>query len=214
MMIDPSTFWPEIRKEHSAHFHALGLIIATYNGLEFALFNLFVWYLKIEDSISAYKIFGAMNNSKRLDCLRDTLDRVKNNGPAVDAVQYFISAFDVLTSNRNLLAHSLTMIERPDQEHVTFRKGTRNEPHKWGFTDLTVPQLHKIAQDMRDFEIFGLGVFGHLKAAREGILAPDGKNRIALHLPLPTKPPQPEKLRSVPPEDRQSPPPQPAPSGG
>lgn len=205
MNIDPAAFWPEIRKEHSSHFHALGVIIATFNGLEFALHNLFQWFLKIEDSISAHKIFGAMSNPERTYCLSDAIDRSKESEQVKDLVRHFLKGFEILSYNRNLLAHSHTMITSKDQPHVRFQKGSRHQPHRWGATDLTVPQLHQVAQDTHNFELFGLTIFGSLKTVRDGVLAPDGKSRIAFQLPLPGKPPLPEKLKSVPPEDRQPP---------
>jgi hypothetical protein len=49
MEIDPGIFWPEYRKEHKDHFHALGLIIAAFNHAEFAFYVLFQRLLKLHD---------------------------------------------------------------------------------------------------------------------------------------------------------------------
>jgi hypothetical protein len=208
MTENPSDDWPDPSYHigQRDHLHALGVITASYNQLEFTLFVLFLRYLKMEPE-PAQKVFVLMSNPNRIDLLRDAVTAEEKDPIVQDRVLYFIEAFETLASSRNFLAHSHTILGTPDQDHLTFGKGSKRQPRNWSFAHMTLTDLRKIADDIRTYWSFGMGldrwIVGRSSGAHAHLLK-TGRRSIP---PLPEKPPQPAKLTSVPHGVLESPPP-------
>jgi hypothetical protein len=172
------------------------LIVAAFNHAEFAFYVLFQRLLKLQDPITAQRIFANLSNFERRDLLTDALERTEENRQVRELVLNFIAAYEIAAWNRNFLAHSHTQINSASQDHVSFGKGSKSQPHKWSFIDMTVPDLVRVAQEISALEKFGLAIFAHLDGRdKGGIKLPIG---VSVLLPLPDKLPFPTKSTGTP----------------
>lgn len=153
--------WPEpdfYVGQHD-HLHALGVIVATFNLLEFSFFTIFNHYLGTSGD-SGLRLFSSLANHKRLDIVRIEVAGREREPAVQDAVTHFISGYAILEDSRNHLVHSHAIMNLPDQPHLTFGKGSRSNPTSWTFAHLELKDLRRIADDMRIYWSFG----SHLRA--------------------------------------------------
>ncbi len=148
------------------HLHALGVIIATYNLLEFSLFTLFNHYVGTAGDVGL-KLFNSLPNHKRIDILKAEVDN-EQDATLKSAILHFISGYRVLETNRNFLAHSHTIMNLPQQPHLTFGKGSRSNPTAWHFAHMRLPQLRAIADEMKSYWLFGAELHAFVTARSSG----------------------------------------------
>jgi hypothetical protein len=175
------------------HLHALGVITSAYNLLEFALLSFFMRYV-VAEPMSAQKIFGLLSNHSILELLRESIEANETDFNAKGASLYFLKAFEILEHNRNFLSHSHAILNNPDQAHLTFGKGSRKQPNVWSFAHLTLPEIRKVADEMKEFWLYGSHVNRWL-IGRGTLVFSDGHRE---QVTLPDKPSLPTKLKTVP----------------
>jgi hypothetical protein len=178
------------------HLHALGVITSSFNQLEFVLLLFFIRYV-VSEPKSGQKIFGLLSNYNIFDLIRDAINEKEADATAKEYSLHFLKGFEALEANRNFLAHSHSILNNPEQPHLTFGKGSRNQPDVWSYAHMTLPDLRKIADEMRDFWLFGSRLDAWIIAIPNNgkIIWSDGQ--VSLQ-PLPDKPPLPERLRTIP----------------
>jgi hypothetical protein len=197
MTDDPSAEWPDPTYHigQRDHLHALGVIIASYNQLEFSFFIFFMRYLNIA-TVPAQKLFELVSNPNLIDLLRDAVNDTERDDRVKESVLYFIAGVETLAGIRNFLAHSQTILNDPNQDHLTFGKGSRRQPNVWGYSHLNREDLRAIADSMRAFHTFGSHLDMWISARATGGRLLFGSQ---VHVPsFPEKPPQPTKLTSSP----------------
>lgn len=136
------------------HLHALGVIVATYNLLEFSLFALFNHYTGMAGDIGL-KLFTSLPNPKRIEILKTEIEGQEKDAALKAGMLHFISGYRILEANRNFLAHSHTIMNLPDQPHLTFGKGSRSNPTAWSYAHLGLAQLRSTADEMKNYWQFG-----------------------------------------------------------
>ena len=188
--------WDEYRIEHKDHIHALGVIVSTYNSLEFTLFFFFCRYHQIRPPIGQ-SIFAGLNNYQRVNFTRNKLNESNEDDRSKGWVNHFLSAYDIVTENKNFLVHSSVIINTTEQEHITFGKGSKTQPNNWSFAHMTVDDLRKVAEEIGTLHEFGTAVQAWLEARETG-----GSFRLQGKAvwtpPLPETPPLPDRLKNVP----------------
>jgi len=194
----PSDEWPDPSYHigQRDHLHALGVITASYNQLEFVFLMFFMRHLSL-DSVSAQRIFALLSNPHRIDLTRDAVEATEKDPSKKEMILYFIKGFETLANTRNFLAHSHTIFNDPAQEHLTFGKGSKRQPDRWSFAHMKLGDLRHVAEDMMAFRTYGFELDWWLIAQRSGgtIIFPGGQTDTPA---LPEKPPLPEALISVP----------------
>ncbi|MBM7482333.1 hypothetical protein ACVWWI_004356 [Bradyrhizobium sp. USDA 3686] len=174
------------------HLHALGVITSAYNQLEFVLLTFFAKYV-VTDPEAAQKIFGLLSNYNTCDLIREAAQTKEEDETARESVLHFLKGFEVLEWNRNFLAHSHSILNNPEQSHLTFGKGSRSKPNVWSFVHLSLPEIRAIADSIRDYWSFGSGLNLWL-IGRGTLIFPGGRKETVV---LPDRPPLPEKLNTV-----------------
>lgn len=171
------------------HLHALGVIVATYNLLEFSLFTLFNHYAGTAGDIGL-KLFTSLPNPRRIEILKAEVDGKEQDAALKAAMLHYLSGYRILESNRNFLAHSHTIMNLPEQPHLTFGKGSRSNPTAWSYAHLGLSQLRTIADEMKAYWLFGSelhafatarGTGGRLDFGHAGVRVPT----IPIHPPIP-----------------------------
>jgi hypothetical protein len=171
------------------HLHALGVIIAAFNRLEFVLLLLFKRYLRLEE-IPAQKLFLQLRNHTRIELIQEAINRAEGDSAAKEAALHFLDAFETLCEIRNFLAHSQTAQRN---EHLTFAKGSKREPETPRFARMKLAEVREIGNHMREFWIFGAALNSYL-SSKEGRFSGGDPIQPAT---LAQKPPLPADLQSI-----------------
>lgn len=174
------------------HLHALGVIAASYNLLEQSLYFHFASQLGLAPNI-AQRLFVSLSNNTRLDLLRNAIEEIDTANPIKTKLSEFLAGFDILAENRNFLMHSHTILNTTSQDHLTFGKGSRNQPSKWNYAHLRLNDLRGVADDIYVYWNFGHALYKWHVASKTGgrLVFSDG---FVLTPTLPDTPPLPRKL--------------------
>ncbi|MGY3036330.1 hypothetical protein ACVIIV_005500 [Bradyrhizobium sp. USDA 4354] len=175
------------------HLHALGVITSAFNQLEFALLLFFKRYI-VADPKAAQKLFTLLSNYNITELIRDAVEVREAHEIVRDSSLHFLKGFEILEWNRNFLAHSHSILNNPEQPHLTFGKGSRSQLHVWSFAHMTLKEIRAVADDIHDFWLFG----SHLDRwliGRGTLIFSDGHRET---VEMPDKPPLPKKLATVP----------------
>lgn len=175
------------------HLHALGVITSAFNQLEFVLLLFFMRFV-VSEPKAAQRIFALLSNYNTSDLVRDALESKEEHVAARESSLHFLRGFDILEWNRNFLAHSHSIMNNPEQPHLTFGKGSRNKPNEWSFAHMSLPDIRRVADDIHDFWLFGSHINRWL-VGRGKLIFSDGHCET---VELPDKPPLPNKLTTVP----------------
>jgi hypothetical protein len=169
------------------------VITSAYNHLEFVLLTFFMKYV-VADPAAAQRIFGLLSNCNTCDLIRESAQAKEEDEIARESVLHFLKGFESLEWNRNFLAHSHSILNNPEQSHLTFGKGSRSKPNVWSFVHLSLPEIRGIADSIRDYWSFGSDLNLWL-IGRGTLIFPDGRKETVV---LPDRPPLPERLKTVP----------------
>ena len=102
-MSDDSDTWPLPAYEvgQPKHIHALGVVAARYNMLEFALECLMFDYIGMSSDTTQY-LFANLSNNLRLDLLKRCVEDREADNDTKEAMLHFVSCFSVCAENRNM----------------------------------------------------------------------------------------------------------------
>ena len=191
--------------------HALGVVAANYNHLEFILKIIFYHYMGLEHQATDLVFAKLNNNRNRLDMLAECVETREKNSDAKDRALHFIRGFALCADNRNFLMHGRT--DDPRENILVLVKASRNDPKKSNYLQLTVREIQAIADEIYAFDNFGLKLYIWLTAQNHGgmFLMPKGE---VVAPTLPDKPalPKPLKLTDSRPPKSDEPRPEPPPS--
>jgi hypothetical protein len=189
------------RYHHSLkdHLHALGVVAANFNHLEFALLALFYIFAGLDDG-TAQHLFSYLKNDKRVDILLRSIKARETDPDVNDRATHFTKGFNVCAENRNYLMHSMT--EEPSgtaltvtsivQDTLILRKATRGDPTKRNYLHLNLTEIRQAADDIYAFDLFGLKLWRFVNQRKLG--RPNDGNDATAPLSLPEKPLLPNKL--------------------
>lgn len=191
-MTDDPEVWPPYEVGQPKHIHALGVIAAKYNGLEFSLFCLMMDYTGLS-SETAQWLFANLSNNLRLDLLKRCV-REKETEPVMkEYVLHFADCFDVCAENRNILMHSMVG-KTNDAALLNFAKSSKNDPRKVNTLDLRLGDIRRVADAITIVDGMGLQLHSRF-LARRSPKPPDLPDDLwAFVTSLPKKPPIPSKL--------------------
>jgi hypothetical protein len=147
-------------------------------------------------SIVGQRLFMSIPNNVRLDLIQNQIETAEEDPAIRDMVKHFLAGFQILADWRNFLAHSQTILNDPEQPHLTFGKGSKRRAEVWSFAHLTIADLRKVADGIHAFWLFGgeLRAFIFARRTAGKISFPNGR---VFSPTLPERPPLPERLRSV-----------------
>jgi hypothetical protein len=170
--------WPHsvsLKPDLKDHMHALGILIARYNVLEFTLFMFLYYYLNDSKTTAPALIFSRLNNQYRIDILKLYVETEAD--PAVKSrVEAFLSAFGTCTENRNFLAHAqihggaLTLADlgKVFERRLVLKKAPKGNPLSANYTFLELTELRQLADDIEATNNFGVGLYFFMAARRVG----------------------------------------------
>lgn len=187
--------WSWHNRYHPAlqdHMHALGVVAANYNHLEFAMHALF-WQLSgLDVTVAMHLLSDLSNNKKRLDTLRRFVKAKEADSAVKDLLDHFIVGFDICAENRNFLMHGMTL-DAHNSSELILKKFARNDPTKTNYMHLTVQTIRKIADEIDRFDSYGMDIYIWRSARTTGgkFLLASGK---VIEPTLPEKPPRPDKM--------------------
>lgn len=122
--------WPYYYKEFGSveHLHALGVIAATYNVMEYQLSHWFRATIDADyqDEIAA-RIFASLSNNTRLDIIRKFFEQSRFDKYRI-WINEALDSYDICAENRNYLMHSVGNENFVDPELCNFIKPSRNNP--------------------------------------------------------------------------------------
>ena len=168
------------------HLHALGVIIATYNLLESTVLHLCNELLMLEPEFG-HRLFAQMPIDKVIELAKSECEARENDPEVKVRVTHFFVGFGDLKGTRDYLAHSHTILNTPDQLHLTFGKGSRKHPTAWTFAHMKVEELREVADGMKAFWLYGSSLHAFVVARKTGGLLDFGSlgSRVPV---LPIKP--------------------------
>jgi hypothetical protein len=198
-MIDKSLHdnWPQpdYFKGKKDHLHALGVVAALYNDLEFSLFSLFYMYSGLT-RVVAQPLFENMSNSQRLDFLTRCVETSNIDDTSKELANHFIKCFSICAENRNFLMHS-TINTNHELDIVIFSKASREDPNRLNSINADLATIRKVADIFNEIDNFGVGVFfsASQKLDWEGrVIGAIQVNGAPFAPPSPQKPSLPSKL--------------------
>lgn len=155
-MTDDSDIWPLPRFDigQPKHMHALGIVAATYNQMEFSLFCLLLDYTGLSSETTQWLVANTSNNT-RLELLRRCIDEKELDQQAREHAHHFSLCYDICAENRNFLMHSMTS-KHSDNELLAFFKSSRNNPKKGNHINLRLEDLRNVAEALCNTWTFGM----------------------------------------------------------
>lgn len=178
--------WPAYRIAPAAHLHAVGVIAAKYNELEYALLTLMLPYTGMPLGALKYT-FANTSNKFRTDLLLLCIQHSAVTSAASEATRHFVKGYQICAENRNLLMHSLVGDATTDN-HAFFVKSPKDKPMKMGMYHISVEALQNTADDINRFSAFGIGIHFFIQESKSR------HPKISALATLPEKPALPVKL--------------------
>jgi hypothetical protein len=186
--------WPEPHYfvGSSEFIHAIGVLSASYNLLEFRLRQFLELYTHLPHPAGT-QLFISSNNQERLNLLRMCVAKSAHPLRVRNRVMRFAAGYDACTQNRNILMHSETVpiIKSNGRQEVAFKKMSKKPPFPPNLFSPSIKELRKIADATNTFQRFGYELFLHVlqnfeaaKLFEEPFSSLDGLPRFA----LPNKP--------------------------
>lgn len=171
----PQTEWPPYRVGNRDYIHALGIIAAVFNLLEFRFRSFFPIYTRIP-SRPAYILFAKINNETRLELMHGAMNFSSHPESIKDDVRHFLAGFKICADNRNILMHStVTYLFGPDDnpcpatsppgnqpQGLAFQKAARGNPFQINTYQLTIEEIRAQADALNLFEKYGDRLFWHI----------------------------------------------------
>lgn len=149
------------------HMHALGVVAANYNSLENTL-SLLMYHYSGKLGSMPQLLFSLLNNNhNRLTMLRCYIDENEFDPAVKEYLTYFAAAYDICAENRNFLMHGMTQ-SPSDSQNLLLSKFARRDPTRLNYLELTADDIREVADDMFNFDVFGLGIFLWLRARPYG----------------------------------------------
>lgn len=194
--------WPEPHYfVGSADFiHAIGVLSASYNLLEFRLRQFLELYTQLPHP-SGTQVFISSNNQERLNLLRMCVEKSEHPLRVRNRVIRFADGYNACAQNRNILMHSETVpiIKSNGRQEVAFKKLSKRAPFLPNLFSPSIRELRKIADATNKSQRFGYELLIHVlqnfeaaKLVEEPFLSLNGLPRFA----LPNKPLVPKILSS------------------
>jgi hypothetical protein len=167
--------WPAYRVGNRDYVHALGVISALFNKVEFNLRKLFPLYVRLPLS-AAYQLFVDSNNAQRAKLMRECIVHSSHPDSIKDDVKYFLDCYMKCAENRNVLLHAtLYFIFGPGDipcpslsppgfqpQGVGLQKFARGDPFQINTYELSIEELRKHADDLHAIDIYGDRLYWHI----------------------------------------------------
>jgi hypothetical protein len=160
--------------------HAVGVIVINWNWCEYMLEHFISEYLGAPAPIEALLV-APMGNRGRAELLAALVHHRETDEGIADTMHHFLKCFDINRENRNLLAHSLCVMEHLDTDWIAF---TSEKLHGPILRERLVPIS----------AVFLMQVCEDTRALFEYAIEIDDCLRLWPQQPLPEKPPLPDKL--------------------
>lgn len=176
------------------HIHALGVVAATYNRLEFTFFMLFLHYYRHRDK--AASLFGQFKNNYRIDTLIAAIEASESDKNVEDRMRWFLHCFEICADNRNTLMHSEVHdveLSPTTREFVRLRKSTKQDPRNFLSGELTLTQIRNAADEMWLMDHYGIDMIFWLEY-RSGKIKSGDPVFDLVPKSLPQKPDEPNRL--------------------
>jgi hypothetical protein len=175
-------------KNRTDQMHALGVVAANFNGLEFSFLCIFSHYFDFSDRSGV--LFQNFKNNFRVDTLRAIIESYEKQPLASMHVEHFLLGFEICADNRNLLMHSEIELA-PESSELRMSKGTKSDPFTRMFAQFDLPTLRKVADDIMNFEEYGHEITIYLdESLRKQMKA----EKTHVHIASLQKPPLPDRL--------------------
>lgn len=189
--------WPQPRYDigQPKHIHALGVVAAMYNHLEFALFCLLLDYTGLGSQRTQW-LFANTSNNLRLDLLKRSVSEGEGSPEVRDRMHHFADCYDLCAQNRNILMHS-KIAKVDDAAVLKFSKASRNDPNKLNTLNLRLEDIRRTADDIATIYSYGINLHTNYIICNS-TLTPDffalpAETQARLRA-LPDKPRKPENL--------------------
>lgn len=170
--------------------HALGVVAAAYNQLEFYLWCFFRIYVGISSEMTSH-LFVTLTNNSRVDLITKSLELMERDPVCVEQVSYFLKCFNLCAESRNFLMHA-TVDTNDSDTMLTLTKASRNNPTTRNQANLTLDEIRGVADDC-----YNVVMFGHELYLWKAVQAAGGSVSYAgttYTQPLPDKPALPRRL--------------------
>jgi hypothetical protein len=193
-MPDASDVWPTYDPSPPKHVHALGVVTAQYNMLEFSLLCLLFDYGRLGNGTTQH-LFANISNNLRLEFFKNCVNDLEQDPQIKEQAMHFADGYDLCTENRNTLAHSMTLgsAQMEDGDLLLFSKRTKSNPVRTNNLNLRLADIRRVADEIFAFHRYGhqLHVWLLVRTHGGSVRLPDGK---AFYAPSPEKPLLPSKL--------------------
>lgn len=157
--------WPSPRYDVGSRnfIHAVGVLSANYNLLEYQMRRLLELYSKMPDP-SCTQIFLNSNNEERVNLLRMCCDASAHPLRIRNRVNWFAKGYGCCTQNRNIIMHSETVpiIKASGEQEVQFRKPSKKAPFSPNIFSPSINELRRMANSTYQFQEFGRSLFIHI----------------------------------------------------
>jgi hypothetical protein len=180
--------WPTGRNkiETPKHVHAFGMIALSSAMLEEILVLLLITYLRPIARDVAMRLTAGLNNRDRADWLRALVRANESDEELLDLIAYAIKCCDICLDNRNMLVHALYTGTDKVTANMQLAKRARNDPLREIRFEVSTQRLRQIADDIGNTVNFMVDLW-FCKTHKP--MDPHFER-----LPLPEKPPQPDRL--------------------
>lgn len=157
--------WPTPRYDVGSpdFIHAVGVLSANYNLLEFQLRQLLELYSQMPSPAST-QIFLSSNNEERQNLLGMCCDGSTHPLRIRNRVHWFVKGYGACTQNRNIIMHAeaVPIIGAKGEQEVQFRKPSKKPPFAPNIFSPSIKELRHIADATYQFQEFGRNLFMHI----------------------------------------------------
>jgi hypothetical protein len=156
------------------------VIAINWNWCEFLLDHFIGHYLDLPGPISAV-VITPLPNITKTELLAALVNKKETNPNSSELISHFLKCFNINRENRNLIAHSLCVLEHIETEYICF---SSEKLQSGDIRERVVPAssavLSKVCKETKQLFEFGIKISDYWHGARNGS--------------LPKKPPLPGKL--------------------
>ena len=118
-----SDTWPDYLPPLKDHFHAVGVLAATFNALELKVLGLMVPYLGFGET--TLLLFNkVLDDPKKIELLRLASAERAETPEIAGAVSHFCDGFNLCNQNRDIIIHSSTQEQHKAETRFRLHLGS------------------------------------------------------------------------------------------
>lgn len=193
--VAPTDEWPPYHDGLRDHLHAIGVLLANWNKVEFVL-HWYVYAIFPSNLQSGQRVFEQLKHDGREKFIKTEVEIIGSSDEK-ELVSYFFECVNIIKDNRNLFAHNDYLPITSADMVLIAKKINKSNPSMKQISTFSVLSLREMADAANTFADFGLNLVSAIQVRLAKERAQKAGLHEYMHFPLPKKPPRPRKWEEI-----------------